>query len=109
MRSNVHKITSYFVLSLSPVLMFFVDDVPGLLDFLEICKKWLQNPKPELRPSLSSILTHPFYSHDFLAIHNFLQELPIKEENEKQEFFRLVKSSDFVKFNLRIISQCSIV
>lgn len=108
MKSTVHKIASQFALSSHLYCFFFyLDDVPGLLDFLDICKKWLQNPKPELRPTLSSILTHPFYSHDFLTIHNFLQELPIKEENEKQEFFRLVMSYDFVKLNLRIISQYS--
>uniref|UniRef100_A0A1B6DLW2 Protein kinase domain-containing protein n=1 Tax=Clastoptera arizonana TaxID=38151 RepID=A0A1B6DLW2_9HEMI len=65
-----------------------LEDVPGLTDFLDICKKHLQNTDSTLRPSLSSLLEHPFFNHDFIAIYNFLVDLPIKSDLEKQDFFR---------------------
>ncbi|XP_015114097.1 protein-associating with the carboxyl-terminal domain of ezrin [Diachasma alloeum] len=63
------------------------DDVPALLDFKELCRQELQNPDPALRPSLNSILRHPFFTHDFINIHAFLMELPLKTEPEKEQFF----------------------
>uniref|UniRef100_A0A1B6GZJ3 Protein kinase domain-containing protein n=2 Tax=Cuerna arida TaxID=1464854 RepID=A0A1B6GZJ3_9HEMI len=64
------------------------DDVPGMADFLDVCKKGLQNSSSEIRPPLSSLLAHQFFSHEFLTIHNFLLELPIKKDTEKEDFFR---------------------
>uniref|UniRef100_A0A0C9PIX5 Scyl3 protein n=1 Tax=Fopius arisanus TaxID=64838 RepID=A0A0C9PIX5_9HYME len=63
------------------------DDVPALLDFKELCRQQLQNPDPVLRPSLNSLLRHPFFTHDFINIHAFLMELPLKTEPEKEHFF----------------------
>lgn len=63
------------------------DDVPGLLEFKELAKQQLQNQDPELRPKLNDILKHSFFTHDFINIHAFLIELPLKNEFEKEQFF----------------------
>ncbi|XP_048513943.1 protein-associating with the carboxyl-terminal domain of ezrin isoform X2 [Athalia rosae] len=63
------------------------DDVPSISDFKELAKKHLQNADPSLRTKLSSVLVHPFFTHEFITIHGFLMELPLKNEAEKQDFF----------------------
>lgn len=63
------------------------DDVPSLAEFKELSKKHLQNADPTLRTKLSSVLVHPFFTHEFIRIHSFLMELPLKNEAEKQDFF----------------------
>ncbi|XP_034934423.1 protein-associating with the carboxyl-terminal domain of ezrin [Chelonus insularis] len=63
------------------------DDVPALLEFRELCKQSLQNADPALRTKLSILLENPFFTHDFINIHAFLMELPLKTESEKEEFF----------------------
>nr|CAD7393925.1 unnamed protein product [Timema cristinae] len=64
------------------------DDVPAMADFQELCKKQLQNIEPSVRPKLSSLLEHPFFTHSYIKIHSFLEELPLKSDLEKQLFFR---------------------
>nr|CAD7258085.1 unnamed protein product [Timema shepardi] len=64
------------------------DDVPAMADFQELCKKQLQNIEPSVRPKLSSLLEHPFFTHSYIKIHSFLEELPLKSDSEKQLFFR---------------------
>ncbi|XP_006611947.1 uncharacterized protein LOC102672145 isoform X3 [Apis dorsata] len=63
-------------------------DVPSLLEFKQFCKENLQNPDPSLRTELSHILQHPFFTHDFMKIYAFLDELPLKNSQEKEIFFR---------------------
>lgn len=63
------------------------DDVPGLKEFIEYCKQELKTSDTSLVASLSSLLNHSFFSHDFMKIHAFLTELPLKTETEKKEFF----------------------
>ncbi|XP_033228403.1 protein-associating with the carboxyl-terminal domain of ezrin [Belonocnema kinseyi] len=63
------------------------DDVPGLTDFKDFCKERLKTTDTSAIASLSSLLNHPFFSHDFMKIHAFLTELPLKNETEKEEFF----------------------
>lgn len=65
-----------------------LDSVPGSSDFLQLAKCQLQSPIPENCPSLETLMKHPFFNHEFIAIHNFLIELPLKTEVEKQLFFR---------------------
>ncbi|CAB0037882.1 unnamed protein product [Trichogramma brassicae] len=60
------------------------DDVPGLADFKDLCKLRFKDT------SLASLLEHPFFMHDFMKIHAFLTELPLKNESEKEEFFTLL-------------------
>ncbi|XP_031844176.1 protein-associating with the carboxyl-terminal domain of ezrin isoform X2 [Nomia melanderi] len=62
-------------------------DVPSLLAFKQFCKEDLQNTDPCLRSNLSSVLRHPFFTHDFMRIHAFLEELPLKSNQEKEIFF----------------------
>ncbi|XP_046742704.1 protein-associating with the carboxyl-terminal domain of ezrin [Diprion similis] len=63
------------------------EDVPALAEFKELSKKHLQNADPTLRTKLSSVLVHPFFTHEFITIHSFLMELPLKSDTEKQDFF----------------------
>ncbi|XP_017757308.1 PREDICTED: protein-associating with the carboxyl-terminal domain of ezrin isoform X2 [Eufriesea mexicana] len=62
-------------------------DVPSLLEFKQFCKENLQNSDPSLRSELSHVLQHPFFTHDFMRIYAFLDELPLKNSQEKEIFF----------------------
>ncbi|KAI4459452.1 scy1-related s/t protein kinase-like [Holotrichia oblita] len=63
------------------------DDIPALSPFLDLCKNDLQNVDIHARPKLSTLLQHPFFNHDFIQIHCFLTELPLKSDSDKNEFF----------------------
>lgn len=65
----------------------FLDEAPNLLEFREFCKKNLQNPDACLRNGLSNVLQHSFFTHEFIRIHAFLEELPLKTDTERGEFF----------------------
>ncbi|VEN50069.1 unnamed protein product [Callosobruchus maculatus] len=57
-------------------------------EFYEYCKKSLQHVDITQRPTFKAILEHDFFSHDFITIHNFLVELPLKSDTEKAQFFQ---------------------
>nr|CAI5828103.1 unnamed protein product [Callosobruchus analis] len=57
-------------------------------EFYEYCKKNLQNVDIAQRPTFKAILEHNFFSHDFITIHNFLVELPLKSDSDKSQFFQ---------------------
>lgn len=38
--------------------------------------------------SLQELLENPFFNHDFIMIHSFLTELPLKSVKEKDDFFQ---------------------
>ena len=69
-------------------ICFVLDEVPGMQDFINTCKEYVNSPEFHGRYSLSSFLSHKFFNHYFITIHNFLTELPLKSENEKKIFFR---------------------
>lgn len=62
-------------------------DTPFLSDFQEYCRTQIEAQSPPQRPSLSAILEHPYFNQDFVRIHEFLTQLPLKSAFEKQEFF----------------------
>ncbi|KAJ8910352.1 hypothetical protein NQ315_004968 [Exocentrus adspersus] len=64
------------------------DEVPNLDVFCDYCRNELQHTDPSQRPILSSILKHDFFNHEFINIHSFLIELPLKSDEEKMLFFR---------------------
>lgn len=63
------------------------DDVPHLHEFKIFCHDLLQHHNPEKRPKLSEVLKHNFYNHEFITIYKFLNFLPLKSEEEKEQVF----------------------
>ncbi|KAM7353206.1 protein-associating with the carboxyl-terminal domain of ezrin isoform 2-T2 [Cochliomyia hominivorax] len=61
--------------------------IPHVHDFREYCATHLKHKNPQMRPKLSAVLLHPYFNHEFVLIHSFLFELPLKSNQEKQEFF----------------------
>lgn len=61
--------------------------IPHIEEFREYCMKHLKHEDVNYRPSLSAILLHPYFNHDFILIHSYLTELPLKSHESKQEFF----------------------
>lgn len=61
--------------------------IPFVDEFREYCQTHLKHPKPELRPQLSAVLLHPYFNHEFVSIHAFFFELPLKNTYERQDFF----------------------
>lgn len=61
--------------------------LPHINEFKTYCSTHLKHTNITLRPKLSAILLHPFFNHEFVLIHSFLTELPLKNPQEKQQFF----------------------
>ncbi|XP_013103524.1 protein-associating with the carboxyl-terminal domain of ezrin [Stomoxys calcitrans] len=61
--------------------------IPHVGEFIEYCGTHLKHKNTQMRPKLSAVLLHPYFNHEFVLIHAFLFELPLKNNNEKQEFF----------------------
>lgn len=62
-------------------------NIPAVEDFKSYCATHLKHANVSMRPKLSAILLHPLFNHDFILIHSFLTELPLKSPQSKQEFF----------------------
>lgn len=62
-------------------------DVPYVCEFREYCRVHLKHQNSELRPKLSAVLLHPYFNHEFVVIHSFLFELPLKTVQERHNFF----------------------
>ncbi|KAH8292799.1 hypothetical protein KR054_006462 [Drosophila jambulina] len=63
------------------------DITPYVHEFREYCSSHMKHQNGELRPMLSAVLLHPFFNHEFVFIHSFLFELPLKSVHERQNFF----------------------
>ncbi|XP_075226622.1 protein-associating with the carboxyl-terminal domain of ezrin [Lycorma delicatula] len=79
---------AFGVLAEEVLSAFNADDVPGMQEFKDLCKTQLCNTQASLRPPLNSLLNITFFTHKFINIHNFLTELTLKTDIEKQDFFR---------------------
>lgn len=62
-------------------------NTPYIHEFYEYCLTHLKHSNITMRPKLSAILLHPYFNHEFILIHSFLNELPLKGPQEKQDFF----------------------
>jgi SCY1-like protein 3 len=62
--------------------------IPGASEFLGYCSTHLKHKNASLRPLLSAVQLHGFFNHDFIVVHAFLSELPLKTQQAKQEFFK---------------------
>lgn len=62
-------------------------ETPHAQEFREYCATHLKHSNAQLRPRLSAVLLHPYFNHEFVLIHSFLFELPLKSMQEKQDFF----------------------
>lgn len=62
-------------------------NIPAVEDFKSYCATHLKHTNVTMRPKLSAILLHPLFNHDFILIHSFLTELPLKSPQAKMEFF----------------------
>ncbi|KAH8345347.1 hypothetical protein KR084_012692 [Drosophila pseudotakahashii] len=63
------------------------NDTPHVYEFREYCGTHLKHQNTKLRPRLSAILLHPYFNHEFVLIHSFFFELPLKSVQERQIFF----------------------
>lgn len=61
--------------------------IPNVAEFRKYCVEQLRHADADRRPSLSDILQHPYFNQDFILVHSFLSELPLKNQIEKQTFF----------------------
>lgn len=87
---ELHMQQFYFTASI--FVCFFPDEVPHLKEFKVYCRSYLQNPNPEKRPNLSEVLKDNFFNHEFITIYKFLNFLPLKSEEERNEFFSNILS-----------------
>ncbi|KAJ6646093.1 Protein-associating with the carboxyl-terminal domain of ezrin [Pseudolycoriella hygida] len=69
------------------VLKNMENTMPHSVELQQYCAVHLKHKNPEMRPRLSAVLLHPFFNHEFVLIHSFLTELPLKSQQEKQQFF----------------------
>lgn len=76
-----------FAVLCEEILKNCTEDMPHIIDFKTYCLTHLKHSNPLLRPKLSAVLLHPFFNHEFITIHSFLSELPLKTQQEKQQFF----------------------
>lgn len=62
-------------------------EAPFLAEFQDYCRTQIEAAVPGQRPSLSHLLEHPYFNQEFVRIHEFLTQLPVKSAFDKQEFF----------------------
>lgn len=62
-------------------------ETPHTEEFKQYCQTHLKHPDVAMRPTLQAVLLHPYFNHDFIQIHSYLVELPLKNAMSKQDFF----------------------
>lgn len=62
--------------------------IPHAQEFLAYCRTHLKHKNTSMRPLLSAVVLHNYFNHDFIVIHSFLSELPLKSNQAKVEFFK---------------------
>lgn len=72
----------------SNLKFFFSGNIPFVEEFLSYCQTHLKHKNPSMRPLLSAIQLHNYFTHDFVIVHAFLSELALKTQPAKQEFFK---------------------
>lgn len=64
-----------------------LEDIPGLKIFYNFCNNEMQAKDINKRPRLNDVINHAFFNHEFVNIYSFLNDLPLKTETEKNQFF----------------------
>lgn len=64
-------------------IIFHLDAIPGLLEFKNYCTEHASDEY-----FLQELYSHPFFKQDFINIYSFLEELPVKSEEEKSYFLK---------------------
>eukprot|EP00088_Acartia_fossae_P006097 TRINITY_DN12788_c0_g1_i1.p1 TRINITY_DN12788_c0_g1~~TRINITY_DN12788_c0_g1_i1.p1 ORF type:complete len:610 (+),score=118.10 TRINITY_DN12788_c0_g1_i1:39-1868(+) len=59
-------------------------------EFNEFAKSNLLLPDLSRRPSISQILAQPYFQQDYILILQYLKDLTLKSENDKEEFFSTI-------------------
>ena len=78
------------------------------ISFHDMARKQLQAQEQMHRPSVSSILDHPYFEEqDYLKIVAFLTDLPLKSFEEKKDFFSNLSERLFLLPEKVIASQLS--
>ncbi|KAG5666303.1 hypothetical protein PVAND_017854 [Polypedilum vanderplanki] len=77
-------------------------NIPFATDFLNYCSTHLKHKNASMRPLLSAVQLHNFFNHDFIIIHGFLSELPLKTQQAKQEFFKSLNEK-FKQFDEEVV------
>lgn len=76
--------------------------IPHSQEFLKYCQTHLKHKNPTMRPLLSAVVLHNYFNHDFIVIHSFLSELPLKSQQAKVEFFKTLNDK-LKKFDENIV------
>ncbi len=64
------------------------NNIPYSKEFLTYCRTHLKHKNQSMRPLLSAVILHNYFNHDFILIHSFLSELPLKSQQAKNDFFK---------------------
>lgn len=79
---------SYGVLVEETISICITSGMANAVAFLDHTSKMLENKDPQMRGTARVLLEHPFFKQPLLYIQDFLSEIPIKDYQTREDFFR---------------------